>query len=188
MLAPRTPAALRRARVDDLMQRARTQGNARLLAELVVGQGLGEGVLSPTLGLEPSTFAELIETHFGGGGLPVTTSRPGPEQQIEFPDLLAFLVAEADPSVAGSGDMAHIVASACMGANHLWQDLGLPSRVQLTELMRLNFPQLARANDRDMKWKKFLYRELCQREGIYVCASPTCEACSDFALCFGPEA
>ena len=26
-----------------------------------------------------------------------------------------------------------------------------------------------------------------QAEGIYACRSPSCEACADFNLCFGPE-
>lgn len=65
---------------------------------------------------------------------------------------------------------------------------GVPVRRELSQMIALNFPELARAKNRDMKWKKFLYRELCQREGIYVCASPSCEACSDYAVCFGPEA
>jgi nitrogen fixation protein NifQ len=38
-----------------------------------------------------------------------------------------------------------------------------------------------------MKWKKFLYRQLCLEEGIYVCRAPSCEVCKDYDLCFGPE-
>lgn len=64
---------------------------------------------------------------------------------------------------------------------------GRSSRRELSELLAINFPALARANNCGMKWKKFLYRELSQREGIYVCASPRCNACADYALCFGPE-
>ena len=46
---------------------------------------------------------------------------------------------------------------------------------------------LARANTGDMKWKKFLYRQFCSREGIYVCPAPSCGECKDHAKCFGPE-
>jgi len=55
------------------------------------------------------------------------------------------------------------------------------------EQMTRNFPVLAAKNDRDMKWKKFLYKQLCQREGIYICRAPSCEVCADYAKCFGPE-
>jgi nitrogen fixation protein NifQ len=49
------------------------------------------------------------------------------------------------------------------------------------------FPALAARNDRDMKWKKFLYKQLCEREEIFICRSPSCAVCSDQRLCFGPE-
>ncbi|MCH2242435.1 MAG: nitrogen fixation protein NifQ, partial [Aquabacterium sp.] len=83
---------------------------------------------------------------------------------------------------------AHAVATASLGDDHLWQDLGLPSRAVLGELMQRCFPTLAARNTRDMKWKKFLYKQLCEREGLFICKAPSCQACSDQPLCFGPEA
>jgi nitrogen fixation protein NifQ len=74
-----------------------------------------------------------------------------------------------------------------MGADHLWQDLGLGSRQDLSELFWRNFPALAAMNQRDMKWKKFLYKQLCFQEGIYTCRAPSCEVCVDYSSCFGPE-
>jgi len=53
--------------------------------------------------------------------------------------------------------------------------------------MARNFPGLSTLNDRDMKWKKFLYKQLCERTGVYVCRSPSCEVCVDYAKCFGRE-
>ena len=83
--------------------------------------------------------------------------------------------------------MAEMVAVAAMGRDHLWQDMGLWSRKELGELMMRNFPSLARKNNRDMKWKKFLYKQLCVTEGVYTCRTPSCECCSDYEQCFGPE-
>jgi len=83
--------------------------------------------------------------------------------------------------------MSVIVATGCMANDHLWQDLGLWSRRDLSELMARNFPTLAAKNDRDMKWKKFLYKQLCEREGVYLCRAPSCAVCCDYAKCFGPE-
>jgi nitrogen fixation protein NifQ len=54
--------------------------------------------------------------------------------------------------------------------------------------MRRHFRGLAELNDRDMKWKKFFYRQLCQREGVLICKSPNCDICSDFSLCFEGQA
>jgi nitrogen fixation protein NifQ len=53
--------------------------------------------------------------------------------------------------------------------------------------MRVNFPKLFDLNTGDMKWKKFLYKRLCEEEGIYVCRSPSCTECKDHDDCFGPE-
>lgn len=83
--------------------------------------------------------------------------------------------------------MASIVASACLGSDHLWQDLGLWCREDLSSLMLRNFPTLAEKNVHNMKWKKFLYKQLCNAEGIYVCRAPSCEVCADYQACFGPE-
>jgi nitrogen fixation protein NifQ len=74
-----------------------------------------------------------------------------------------------------------------MANDHLWQDLGLWSRQDLSDLMVRNFPALAAKNDRDMKWKKFLYKQLCLQEGVYLCRAPSCAICCDYIRCFGPE-
>lgn len=83
--------------------------------------------------------------------------------------------------------MAHVIAAGCMASDHLWHDLGLWQRADLTALMRRNFPSLAARNVRDMKWKRFLYKQLCEAEGIYTCRAPSCEVCTDYHACFGPE-
>ena len=75
----------------------------------------------------------------------------------------------------------------CLGDNHLWQDLQLPSRAELSALMARWFPALKVRNSGDMQWKKFLDKQLCEREAIQVCKAPSCTVCSDQPLCFGPE-
>jgi nitrogen fixation protein NifQ len=83
--------------------------------------------------------------------------------------------------------LARIVAYSCCGRNHLWQDLGLANRGELSLLMNTAFPGLAALNVGDMKWKKFIYRHYCTREGIYVCPAPSCGECSDYSKCFAKE-
>lgn len=190
MLAPLTarPSPARQGLHDHILRHGVGLPNEEFLGHLMAGWVLGDGVLPADLGLGEDRFLALVRRHFTGLAWQPNPGAGRPlEIHIEFDDLVSFIHSFADPAVAGSDDMAIIVATACMGADHLWQDLGLPSRRELSQLIALNFPELARANDRDMKWKKFLYRELCQREGIYVCTSPTCEACCDFAVCFGSE-
>lgn len=108
----------------------------------------------------------------------------------EVADLVGLLVAHADPQAGPAHEIERValtLAVASLGDNHLWQDLGLGSRAELSALMRRWFPSLVARNDRDMKWKKFLYRLLCEREQVLICKSPSCAVCSDVGVCFGPE-
>jgi nitrogen fixation protein NifQ len=76
------------------------------------------------------------------------------------------------------------VATSCCRRNHLWQGLGLANRGELSTLMTVAFPTLAALNVGDMKWKKFIYRNYCSREGVYVRPAPSCGECADHAKCF----
>ena len=115
---------------------------------------------------------------------------PAPDRMDEVQDLMALLLDHGDPAAGPHGQLhavAERVALACLGDRHLWQDLHFGSRAELSALMARWFPALVARNRHDMKWKKFLYKQLCEREEIFVCKSPSCAACSDFAKCFGPE-
>jgi nitrogen fixation protein NifQ len=108
----------------------------------------------------------------------------------EVADLVSLLLAHTDPAagpVEEARRVALTVAVASLGDNHLWQDLQFASRAELSALMRHWFPALVTKNHADMKWKKFLYRQLCEREQVLICKSPSCAVCTDFAVCFGPE-
>jgi len=105
----------------------------------------------------------------------------------EFNDLVALLLAHQSTPRRDSRWLACAIATASMADNHLWQDLGLPSRAELNALMLRRFTALKRKNSDDMKWKKFFYRQLCQQAEVPICKSPTCRACSDYAQCFNPE-
>ena len=83
--------------------------------------------------------------------------------------------------------LAAMIARRAERPNHLWQDLGLRHRRELSWLMERHFPILAQRNVRDMKWKKFLYRVICRDEGYSICTAPTCSECSDFDNCYGEE-
>jgi nitrogen fixation protein NifQ len=108
----------------------------------------------------------------------------------EVTDLVALLLDHAD---AGAGTpeeittVAERVALACLGDNHLWQDLRFASRAELSALMGRWFPALVAKNHADMKWKKFLYKQLCEREELFICKAPSCAVCVDRPICFGPE-
>ncbi|MCG5500599.1 nitrogen fixation protein NifQ [Ectothiorhodospira lacustris] len=179
-------------RADTLHDRvlAHTGGlpNDGLLACLLSAWVGGRSVLPVHMGLSGSEYRQLLGRHFPGLMLNPPALEPVEVQRMderrELRELLLSHRRGQDPSEVW---LAGIVAAACMGPDHLWQDLGLQSRDQLSWLMRDNFPGLVELNDRDMKWKKFLYRQLCLAEGILICRSPSCEVCQDHAVCFGPE-
>jgi nitrogen fixation protein NifQ len=108
----------------------------------------------------------------------------------EVADLVALLLAHGDPAAGPPGELERValtVAVATLGDNHLWQDLQLGSRAELSALMGRWFPALVALNAGDMKWKKFLYRELCRQADILICKAPSCAVCTDRPVCFGPE-
>ena len=105
----------------------------------------------------------------------------------EFDDLVALLLAHQATATTDSRWLACAIATASMADNHLWQDLGLPSRAELNSLMLTRFTALKLKNLGDMKWKKFFYRQLCQLAEVQICKSPSCRECTDYGLCFGPE-
>lgn len=161
--------------------------NRLLLASLLAGQRSGMGCLPAQLGLEAADFQQLWLDYFPHAGLP--TGRPAavPDRVPEWDELYQFLLDHRAGQQPVEAWMATILTTACAGRDHLWQDLGLASRGELSQLIALNFPALAQANQGDMKWKKFIYRQLCAREGIYICPAPSCNACADRPQCFGPE-
>lgn len=156
-----------------------------VLASLLAGRSLKLGVLSATLGLPETAFQTLWHDYFAGTQLNLTDG-PG-EVIVELEDLLHLLLEYRAGVRESEVWLAHIVAYSCCGRNHLWQDLGLADRGELSGLMRTAFPALADLNVGDMKWKKFLYRHYCSREGIYVCPAPSCSECTDHDKCFAPE-
>jgi nitrogen fixation protein NifQ len=108
----------------------------------------------------------------------------------EIDDLLALLGEHAAPNAGPPQEaqaVAWALACASLGEQHLWQDLQLPSRQELTALIAHWFPSLAARNTQHMKWKKFFYKQLCLREDLLICKAPTCGVCPDHAACFGPE-
>lgn len=163
------------------------------------------GAVSPAapVGLSGTDLRQLLERYFPGVAPALAAcGLDGPDaaegavaaphpRADEVEDLVALLQGHpCSPDRATSEELrwlAHAVAHASLGQDHLWQDMGLPSRKLLSDLMALYFPSLAARNDRDMKWKKFLYKQLCEREQLFICKAPSCSVCVDQPVCFGPE-
>lgn len=119
--------------------------------------------------------------------IPVENIKPITPRLDEFDDLVILLTEHSLEHNTETRDLIIFIANACMKNNHLWQDMNLPNRETLSQLMAVNFPTLAAKNNTNMKWKKFFYRQLCEREEILICKSPSCGICTDYDVCFGPE-
>lgn len=165
--------------------------NDAILAQILATQIIGGGSLPDGLGLPSEEFAALLARHFPGASQPVVPLRSLASWDGRLVEELDALIELLQQHQAGrdrsEGWLSVIVAAGCMANDHLWQDLGLWSRSELSALMMRNFPALAARNSGDMKWKKFLYKQLCIQEGVYLCRAPSCAVCCDYAKCFGPE-
>jgi nitrogen fixation protein NifQ len=161
-----------------------------LLARMLASWSLGFGALPAYLGLSAFEFRRMLQHHFpavGPDGLTGSEEWLDPQRWEEMADLRKLLLRNRSGDAADETWLTEIVIAGCMGSDHLWQDLGLWNRADLSRLMHENFGPLASHNVKDMKWKKFLYKQLCAAEGIYTCRAPSCEVCADYQNCFGPE-
>ncbi len=164
--------------------------NSQWLSSMIASWCVGSGSLPDYLGLEPIHFKKLLKMHYSQAGIPhqaISNIKPDFARMLEKDDLIRLLRQYARAECPESEWIIAIIVAGCLGSDHLWQDLGLWSRTQLSEMMHYNFPELAGKNNKDMKWKKFIYKQLCEAEGLYLCRAPSCEVCSDYQNCFGPE-
>ena len=104
--------------------------NRALLANLLAGQAAGCGCLPADLGLGKAVFSHLLATYFPGNAF-VGTARPL-ETIPEWEDLQKLLLEHRARRSPSELLIASIVASACCGRDHLWQDLGLRKRDELS--------------------------------------------------------
>jgi nitrogen fixation protein NifQ len=190
MNLPAREMMTREAVYDRLMATRRGDPQEETLARILASWCLGQGAMPLWLGLGETAFLAMMGYHFPGTDPHSVVSASkliDPERTDELEDLRKLLLAQRSGRSDSEIWMVEIVIAGCMASDHLWQDLGLWQRADLSNLMLENFEPLARRNNKDMKWKKFLYKQLCEAEGVYVCRSPSCEVCADYANCFGSE-
>lgn len=160
---------------------------AAAVLALAAGEAEREGVdLAERSGLDGADHAALARCLFGGFGLAGAGGAVlavGVQEQT----LRDILWMNSSGATRFEALLARMIARRAMRPHHLWQDLGLGNRAELSEVMRRHFPRLARRNEHDMKWKKFFYRMMCSDEGFTLCAAPVCSECDDFDQCFGSE-
>ncbi|TLM65891.1 MAG: hydrogenase [Deltaproteobacteria bacterium] len=148
------------------------------------------------LGLNDAELADLLHLYFPA--VTAATLRPFcrpavdplPQGNVDLLQLLlGYLPCDADgwqpvPSLW----LARTLACRAARPGHLWRSMGLFARAELTAAIHRHLPALAAANSRGMRWKRFLFKQLCEQAGGSLCQTPDCGACSDYPLCFGEEA
>jgi len=162
---------------------------AAILALAIAEAGAGDRSIADGVGLERRALVELITEMFPGAVATLKTMVDDSaiaidDEEQSLRDILGMY------STGASRLECHLVAMIarrCKCPHHLWQDLGLRDRRELSVLMKRHFARLAEKNRQDMKWKKFLYRMICGSEGFTLCTAPVCSECDDFSNCFGAE-
>lgn len=146
-----------------------------------------EGDIARHTGLDGAALAGLAERYFPHAKSmlrSVAGDLTRPEDEMALLDLLWRCSSHGAPLQLW---LAAMIARRAQRPNHLWQDLGLDDRGELSRLMQRHFAPLAQRNAKDMKWKKFLYRMICRDSDYSLCTAPSCAECDDFAVCFGDE-
>lgn len=173
-----------------LLSCSRGSANSIWLAQIIASWQAGIGVLPDLMGLSQTQFNRIRSLCFPGYALDkqaVSGKSIDFSRMLEKQDIEELLRRHACNPNEETEWLITLLVTACLGSDHLWQDLGLWSRNDLSALIKYNFPALFVANNKNMKWKKFLYKQLCEAEGLYVCRAPSCEVCQDYNVCFGPE-
>ncbi|WP_041301098.1 nitrogen fixation protein NifQ [Hyphomicrobium sp. MC1] len=160
-----------------------------ILALALADARIGNGTILEGTGLDKSSFSNLAIDMFPdihaaldieAGDAEVVVD----DEEQSIRDILTMFASGAGPL---ERSLVAMIARRCKWPHHLWQDLGLRNRGELSTLMKRHFSRLADRNRQDMKWKKFLYRMVCGSEGFVLCTAPVCSECDDFKICFGAE-
>ena len=84
----------------------------------------------------------------------------------EYRQLVDLLMDSAAVRDEATVMVAEWIARSALEPGHLWRAMGVQSRDEVRQLMRRHFPSLEAANDKDMRWKKFLYKRMCGWSGF----------------------
>jgi nitrogen fixation protein NifQ len=144
------------------------------------------------LGLDDSDLASILALYFPDidrSFLDQSLFSSAEKPQEQNDDILSILIShlpkEADhDKLQTSLWLAHILAARAALPGHLWVAMGLTERPQLTAAIRRHLPSLADANNQNMRWKRYLYKQVCNMNGGMMCKAPNCGVCSDYVLCF----
>ncbi|PIT06277.1 hypothetical protein TSA1_24470 [Bradyrhizobium nitroreducens] len=160
-----------------------------VLASILAAAVMDGGSIAERAGLSEQEFNNLLARHFPLATVRAFAWMPRPVSEIDDETMMVRDLLRAQRSTDGEVGhwLAAMVARRAMEPNHLWEDLGLRERPELSRLLMRHFAPLASRNTKNMRWKRFFYRMLCEDDGFVMCTTPVCTQCNDFELCFGEE-
>ncbi|MEZ5787605.1 MAG: nitrogen fixation protein NifQ [Xanthobacteraceae bacterium] len=163
--------------------------DAHVFASIIAIAAAQGSAVHAHIGLSVGDFRSLVERMFHGASdmfCACEVERSYLEDD-EVAMVRGLLMAHRSFDTDKCRWLAAMIARRAVEPNHLWEDLGLRNRAELSRLLMRHFGSLAGKNTRNMRWKRFFYRMLCEADGMVQCATPVCADCSDFDLCFGEE-
>jgi nitrogen fixation protein NifQ len=164
-----------------------------VFASLIAVAACEDGAIGDRVGLGDDDLAALMERWFPQS---LEVLRPwcpngcpnavAPEDD-EISMVRDLLLAHRSTDGEEGRWLAFMIAKRAMEPNHLWEDLGLRDRSELSRLLFRHFAPLATRNAKNMRWKRHFYRMLCESDGFVLCSTAVCTNCRDFDHCFGEE-
>jgi nitrogen fixation protein NifQ len=150
---------------------------------------MGDGAVAERAGLANTDLIRLIEREFPEARdiIPRWCAPADRAEDEETAMVRDLLLANRSVDNDVSRWLSAMVARRAMEPNHLWEDLGLRDREELTRLLDRHFGPIACKNTKNMKWKRFFYRSMCEDDGFVMCSTPVCTQCADFSRCYGDE-
>jgi nitrogen fixation protein NifQ len=162
-----------------------------VLASILAVAAMEDGAVAARAGLTAADLVNLMAQWFpvaGGSGIAWFTQDKDKDIDDDEVAMVRDLLLAHRSSEGDVGRwLAAMIARRAMEPNHLWEDLGLRERSELTRLLSRHFAPIAARNTQNMRWKRFFYRALCESDGFVMCTTPVCTECRDFDLCFGDE-
>jgi len=160
-----------------------------VLASILAAAAMEGVTVAERAGLAADELATLVTWYFPSAGnrLAAWCAPAVLPEDDEVAMVRNLLLAQRSSAGDIGRWLAGMIARRAMEPNHLWEDLGLRERSELSRMLMRHFAPLAARNTRNMRWKRFFYRMLCEDDGFVMCTTPVCTRCNDFDLCFGEE-
>ncbi|MGF6992678.1 nitrogen fixation protein NifQ [Paraburkholderia sp. GAS32] len=164
--------------------------DTQLFARLIAARDVRDELT--LLGLPQPAWRALLERHFVHAPAPVFASLPGlppvdTSEHATFVETLHALLLTYASAAVDTNEvrcLASIIAHACLRPDHLWRDLGLAGREEVTWMLTRYFPALVVLNVDNLRWKKFLAQQRALSLGLQPGPAPGCPGCEDYGHCF----